>query len=151
MSKKMISKLPIYKQEKPYSCAVACLRMVLSVYGIKISEEELREKCKTTEIGTSAEDMVFCATEFGLEAEIVYLTLPELKKILSDPIYPIVFINLFPINNIISTHAVIIVRIKNGEVEIIDPLEGEQTLDLTKFAESWRICRGIAILIHGSE
>jgi Peptidase_C39 like family len=41
----MQSKLPFYRQEKPYSCVPACLRMVLAAKGYVVSESVLRERC----------------------------------------------------------------------------------------------------------
>ena len=35
-----------FKQEKSYSCMVACLRMVLEHYGVTENEDILREKSK---------------------------------------------------------------------------------------------------------
>jgi ABC-type bacteriocin/lantibiotic exporter with double-glycine peptidase domain len=48
----MPSKLPFYKQEEPYSCAPACLRMVLAAKGYTVSESALRERCDCTFLGT---------------------------------------------------------------------------------------------------
>jgi len=73
------------------------------------------------------------------------ITLSELKEILNQGIYPIVFINLLPFTNIISVHAIIIVKLKQDKLEIIDPLEGEGVLDLTKFEKRWKMCRGLTI------
>ena len=34
--------LPIYEQEQPSSCVAACVRMVLAVCGLQLTEEEIR-------------------------------------------------------------------------------------------------------------
>ncbi|NJL37311.1 MAG: hypothetical protein HC899_11620, partial [Leptolyngbyaceae cyanobacterium SM1_4_3] len=36
----MPSKLTFHKQEKPYSCVPVCLRMVLSGFGLSVSDEK---------------------------------------------------------------------------------------------------------------
>jgi ABC-type bacteriocin/lantibiotic exporter with double-glycine peptidase domain len=50
----MKSKLPFHKQETIYSCVPACLRMVLSSFGLEISETELRDRCDCNPFGTDA-------------------------------------------------------------------------------------------------
>ncbi|RUT06603.1 hypothetical protein DSM106972_028600 [Dulcicalothrix desertica PCC 7102] len=50
----MQSKLIFHKQETPYSCVPACLRMVLSVFEVDMSEAELRQLCDSTPFGTEA-------------------------------------------------------------------------------------------------
>ncbi len=40
----MQKKLRLLKQERSFSCSVACLRMILDYYGIETSEEILRIK-----------------------------------------------------------------------------------------------------------
>jgi ABC-type bacteriocin/lantibiotic exporter with double-glycine peptidase domain len=42
-----MKKLKWFKQERPYSCGAACLRMVLDSHGINIPEDELRKRTKT--------------------------------------------------------------------------------------------------------
>ena len=76
----MKSNLPFYKQEHPYSCTVACLRILLAHYGIEVSEAELREKCKTGELGTYARNILACAQEYGFSATLEHLSIERLKK-----------------------------------------------------------------------
>jgi predicted double-glycine peptidase len=92
----MKSKLPFRRQETASSCAVACLRILLEYYGVKVTEAELREKCKTTELGTYAKDLMACACNFGFEASLEYLTVNQLKSLVDGGIYPIAYINMFP-------------------------------------------------------
>ena len=46
-----------FKQEQPYSCVAACVRMVLGHYGRIASEDELRQLLGTAPHGTSARDI----------------------------------------------------------------------------------------------
>ena len=52
---------PFYPQETDFSCAVACLRMVLSHLGVSKTEAELREICDCTIFGTAALELVLAA------------------------------------------------------------------------------------------
>lgn len=44
----MLMKVPYHKQEFPWSCFAACVRMILNYYGINKSEKELRLLLKAT-------------------------------------------------------------------------------------------------------
>src|SRR5260370_41633185 len=58
-----------FPQEAPNTCAVACLRMVLSAYGVTISQSELAEGAKTNEFGTELGELVLAATGLGFDSE----------------------------------------------------------------------------------
>lgn len=42
----MRSKPPFFRQKRPDSCALACLRMILAYHGIAVGEEKLWRKAK---------------------------------------------------------------------------------------------------------
>lgn len=62
------SKLRLFRQEKTYSCAVACLRMVLDSLDFKIDEPQLAVLCHTDADGTSADDLVNAVNDLGFSA-----------------------------------------------------------------------------------
>ena len=59
---------PFYPQETDFSCAVACLRMVLDHLGVSKTEAELREICDCTIFGTAALELVLAARRLGFAA-----------------------------------------------------------------------------------
>jgi ABC-type bacteriocin/lantibiotic exporter with double-glycine peptidase domain len=61
--------VPYYKQEKPYSCGPACLRMVLEYLGLKFTENELIQICGTTRLGTAYFRIGEVAESLNFEAE----------------------------------------------------------------------------------
>jgi Peptidase C39 family len=62
---RMQSKLIFHKQETPYSCVPACLRMVLSAFEVDMSEDELRHLCDCTPFGTEALKAVDAVRNLG--------------------------------------------------------------------------------------
>jgi ABC-type bacteriocin/lantibiotic exporter with double-glycine peptidase domain len=144
----MKSKLPFHRQETASSCAVACLRILLEVHGVKVTEAELREKCKTTELGTYAKGLMACARDFGFEASLEYLTVDQLKSLVDGGIYPIAYINMFPTSYIPYTHAVIIESLEGDQFLMIDPLDGPKEIKLSNFLEGWEVFGNMAIVIR---
>ncbi|MBD2772913.1 cysteine peptidase family C39 domain-containing protein [Iningainema tapete] len=64
----MQSRLIFHKQETPYSCVPACLRMMLSAFEVDISEAQLRELCDCTPFGTEALKAVDAVRELGFSS-----------------------------------------------------------------------------------
>jgi ABC-type bacteriocin/lantibiotic exporter with double-glycine peptidase domain len=148
--RKKQSKLQFHKQEKAYSCAVACLKMVLHAFDKDIDEGELRKRCNTTELGTFADDIVTCAIELGFNAEKAYLITDDLKKLREEGFYPIAYVNTYALNGIFATHAIIVEEIADGDVMIIDPIEGRKTIPIAIFNRLWDTCNNLTILLKPS-
>ena len=93
--------LPFYPQETRYSCVPACLRMVMGHIGIFVDEATLYDCCNTDRLGTTATDAAKCAQSHGLQAVAAAdATNEQLLAWLADDKYPIVFLNLFPIDSL---------------------------------------------------
>lgn len=148
--RKAKSKLQFHKQERAYSCAVACLKMILEAFGKDIDESVLRRLCNTSELGTFADDIVSCAEELGFNAEKTYLVVDDLKKLRGEDVYPIVYVNTYSLNGIFATHAIIVEEIENNEVMIIDPVDGRRTIPLETFNNLWDACNNLTIIIKKS-
>lgn len=72
-------KPPLFPQETDFSCAVACLRMMLAAFGIARTEAELRALCDCDWEGTHAFELVEAARQLGLQNTGKYnLTFAEL-------------------------------------------------------------------------
>lgn len=88
----MPAKPPLYLQETDYSCAPACLRMVLAAAGIEKSEEELRVASNCDIDGTLPSEIVKTAKSFGFEeSQRGPIDFNQLKAALADGLYPIVY------------------------------------------------------------
>lgn len=145
----MPSKPSFYKQETAYSCVPACLRMVLSGFGIDIPESELRVLCDSTIIGTDALKAVDAARQLGFTGSAKYtLTLEELQAVVASGHYPIIFVSLFPIDASSDIHAVVVVEVTAHSVLMLDPLQGERRIPVQVFSAAWAMGYNLAILIE---
>jgi ABC-type bacteriocin/lantibiotic exporter with double-glycine peptidase domain len=145
----MPSKPPFYKQETRYSCAVACLRMVLSQHGLELPEAELRDLCDCTPaFGTDAWLLVEAARQLGFPLTTKHnLQFPELVEFLSNDYFPIVFVNLGPLDGVDEQHALVVVAANEAVVLVYDPFYGERKLPNEAFRASWGAQRNLTILV----
>src|SRR6266705_330327 len=85
--------LPLYGQEKPNTCALACLRMVLAAFGTEVAEATIEAQAQLQERGTLIDELERLAQQFPLVAEIQDTTVEELREILAEGKLPIAFID----------------------------------------------------------
>lgn len=145
----MQSKLVFYKQETPYSCVPTCLRMVLSGFNIDLSEKELRELCDCTIYGTKALQAVDAARQLGFGNTVKStLSMDELLAQVNSEIYPIVFVNLLPIDQIKNGHALVVIAVEESDISVYDPLQGERKIPRSTFERAWAMMHNISILVQ---
>jgi ABC-type bacteriocin/lantibiotic exporter with double-glycine peptidase domain len=145
----MQSKLTFYRQEKPYSCVPACVRMVLAAKGYVVSESVLRERCDCTFLGTDALTAVDALRAMGFSNSCkCTLRLTELMMELNAGCYPIVFLNLLPIDGVNDPHAMVVTAIDDDSVNVYDPLQGERLLPRSTFDTAWAMMRNLVILVQ---
>lgn len=145
----MPSKPPFHRQETPYSCVPACVRMVLASFGRELSEAALRALCDCTPFGTEALKAVDAVRQLGFPATGKHtLSLDELEAQVRQGLYPIVFVNTLPIDGITDGHALVVVGIEQTDVAVYDPLHGERHLPRATFASAWAILHNLTILIQ---
>jgi ABC-type bacteriocin/lantibiotic exporter with double-glycine peptidase domain len=145
----MQSKLPFYRQEKPYSCVPACLRMVLAAQGYMVSESDLRELCDCTFLGTEALKTVDALRTMGFcNSSKCNPKTTELIVLLNAGLYPIVFVNLLPIDSVNNPHAIVVTAIDEDDVSVCDPLQGKRLLPRSTFDTAWAMMRNLVILVR---
>ncbi|MGH8742832.1 MAG: cysteine peptidase family C39 domain-containing protein, partial [Burkholderiales bacterium] len=126
------------KQETRYSCVPACLRMVFSSFGLDVPEAELRHACDSTAFGTGALHVLDVARRYDFAQTAKHtLTGEELAEVAAAGQYPIVFLNLWPIEQIWESHAVIVLAFGDAAVAVLDPAAGERLIPRTNFEASW--------------
>jgi hypothetical protein len=124
--------LPLYGQEKPNTCALACLRMVLAAFGAEVAEATIESHAQLQERGTFIDELERLARRFQLVAEIQDTTVEELRTILAEGKLPIAFIDravfdLTPRQRLTHSihdaiiHTVIPVRVTAKSVTFHDP------------------------------
>lgn len=85
--------LPLYRQEKPNTCALACLRMVLSAFGTTVDERTLENHARLMPNGIEIRELERLAQQFGMVAEIRELSIDALRKLLIGPEVAIAYID----------------------------------------------------------
>ena len=86
--------------------------MVLSHFNLSVSEAELRARCDCTIFGADAPYIVDVARQLGFDkTDIQNLSPDELQTLLDEGRYPIVYVNLLPIDGIEGTHALVALEI----------------------------------------
>jgi ABC-type bacteriocin/lantibiotic exporter with double-glycine peptidase domain len=123
--------------------------MVLGSFGLDIAESELRRQCDCTPyFGTDALMVVDVARQFGFAGTAKHtMTLDELRVLLADGHYPIVFVDLGPIDGIEEVHAVVVVGASQYQIIVLDPLKAERSLPLQAFSTAWAMRHNMAIIV----
>lgn len=122
--------------------------MILETHGLSMTEDVLSAKCGTDVYGTSANDLVQAASALGFHAKKEYANLNDIRTLLSQNIFPILFINLLVIDGYNSTHAVIAEEIADKAIKVIDPRRGTRTIDLELFQYAWRRAKNVAVIVQ---
>jgi hypothetical protein len=126
-------KLPLYRQEKDNTCALACLRMVLAAYGTEVEEGTIEREAHLSPDGTAIDELERLARRFGLVAEIQERTTEQLHKLLREGKLAIAYIDravydLTPAQRTrhslrsAKMHNVVPIRITAATVTYQDPL-----------------------------
>ena len=89
----MSTEIPLYRQEKDNTCALACLRMVLAAHGTHLEEVFLERRARLEPRGTSIEELERLARRHGLTAEIRETTLADLRRVLAEGWLPVAYVD----------------------------------------------------------
>src|SRR5207249_5007012 len=108
--------LEFFPQERDYTCAVACLRMVAHALGVSKTEDELLPICRTTEDGTHRDDLVAAAQSLGFSIQQGRLSADDLCA----ATYPIVYLDRTPLDGVMAIHSVVVVE-AGATVKVLDP------------------------------
>lgn len=152
-----MNELPYYKQQTPYTCALACMRMVLEHVGRKISEYELSKIIGfDLKRGYSMPMFKDILDIMGIEYKLIpKASIEELGAMLKY--YPIVIISPKIYQNIPEEHGhtVVVKDIAEKSVIINDPDQqfgGEsKEIDLSLFIRAWGESRNWMLVIKGEE
>jgi len=156
----MKSKLPYHKQQTPFTCSLACLRMVLESIGKQLSESELSKIVEFKPIkGFSPKMMDLLCEIINLEYNYHFdSSLDEVKKAIEADFYPIVLVNPSILYNLPEEehgHYIIVKDIIGEKVIINDPDQeygGEdKEVGKERFLESWKNKYGMIFVIKGEK
>jgi ABC-type bacteriocin/lantibiotic exporter with double-glycine peptidase domain len=135
----MNSKPPFVRQERPDTCAIACLRMILAYQGLARSEADVVQSAAMQPSGMDPEGLAQLAQRYGLHAVVQQLDREALGNLIRQQRFPIVFLYRRLINGVGEGHAVIPVRLSRQYVAFLDPLRGERRVTIRKFEEARRL------------
>ena len=117
----------IVLQSKGYTCGPASLVMVLEAYGIEASEEEIASLAGTIPgKGTAMYGLKKAAEALGLEMVGVRLSMHTLK-IVNKPLIAY-----------LGHHNVVVLKIEDDKIQIIDPAFGKTWMESSKFKNRWQ-------------
>ncbi|NOT60313.1 MAG: hypothetical protein HOP19_08820 [Acidobacteria bacterium] len=143
------SKPPFHKQETEDSCVPACLKMVIAGFGQDVTEAKLRRLCDCTFEGTSAFKALNAARQLGFANSSKHnLTFEELTAVVADGWFPIVFVDLTPLDGGYEAHAFVVTAINRFSVEVLDPARGERVIARNVFALIWELRRRLTLLVE---
>jgi len=131
---------PHYKQESPYSCVAACVRMVLAHYGRIFTETEVRQHLGTGPHGTRVRDLLR-VEPLGFDVQIETSTLAQLAGALGSGVPPIVFLetSFLPYWKTRCDHVAVVVGLDPASVFLNDPYfdSAPQQPPLADFQHAW--------------
>jgi ABC-type bacteriocin/lantibiotic exporter with double-glycine peptidase domain len=128
----MARTLPLLKQEREDSCALAYLRMILAARGTVQTEAELEQRVHREEGGIYIEELERLARTFGLAASVEEANARQIRELLDAGSDVIAYVNrsVFDLPSLshlalalrtLQVHAVVPVRVTARHVIFHDP------------------------------
>jgi ABC-type bacteriocin/lantibiotic exporter with double-glycine peptidase domain len=125
--------------------------MVLAALGRPMAEELLRVLTDCSPLGTDAFHLVEAARHLGFPASRKYTlaSLDELATMLAEGHFPIVYVDLWPLQGGLSGqyHAMVVLDLDADHVTILDPLHGERRVPREAFQAAWSAMHFLTIVI----
>ncbi len=129
--------VPYFKQQTPFSCGPATLKMVFLFYGLERTEEELAVRLRTNKhVGTLHSDMIRVAREEGFYVfENEDSSVVETAGLLKTHT-PVIVHFTEPSEN--DNHYAVVVQVENTHLVFNDPWNGEKTtMEINDFITRW--------------
>ena len=120
----------IVLQKGNKDCGAACLLSIIRYYGGDVSLDRLIDMTKTTKEGTNFYNLNIAASDFKLISKSFKVDDLEKLKKLETPF-------IAQINNKNYMHFVVIYKINNNKIIIMDPSIGKNIVDIFDFSNSW--------------
>ena len=117
----------IIKQEEISDCGVCSLLSIIRYYKGNIPLEELRISSLTNKYGVSAQNLIDCAIQYGFDAQGI-----KLDNITNEHLPCIAHIKV----NDALYHFVVLYKIVEDDIIIMDPAIGEKRIKLNDFYKS---------------
>ena len=156
----MTRSLPLLRQEREDSCALACLRMVLAGRGTVVTEAELEQRVQREEGGTEIDELERLARSFGLVATCQETTAGQIRSLLIADSDVIAYINravfdlrtlttLVPALRSLCVHAVVPTLVTARHVRFHDPRLPEVVCKtIRRFEAAQRHMRSVCLVLQ---
>ncbi len=128
----MVRTLPLLKQEREDTCAIACLRMVLIARGTRLTERDRVRRTRMVDGGVEIQELERLARSLGLVATAREATVQQIRELLREGSHVIAYVNraVFDLRRLTDLrpalrarlgHAVVPVRVTARHVTFQDP------------------------------
>jgi hypothetical protein len=123
--------------------------MVLSGFGLDLTEERLSELCDCSPLfGTSAMRAVEAARSLGFAGTAKYThRYDELQSLVADGHYPIAYLSLEAIGGTEEAHSDVVIAEDDQTVTDYHPLHGERALSRQSFSTAWAARHDLVLLV----
>jgi ABC-type bacteriocin/lantibiotic exporter with double-glycine peptidase domain len=125
--------------------------MVLAGLGVETDEARLRALTDCTPLGTNAFQIIEAARQLGFTASRKHTlsSVEELERLLQEGLFPIVYVDLWPLRGGPSgqLHSLVVVSIGQDTVAVLDPLSGESNLTRDEFQAAWAEMHYLTIVV----
>ena len=135
----MKNKIKYIKQTDIKECGPVCMAMISEYYGFKVSVSKLREYGGTDLRGTNIKGMMRIGKNIGFDVRGVRV---ENLRFLSEVKLPVIA-HVVTMEGI--SHFVIIEKVKNNIIYIVDPARGKSKEKIVDFVKYWT---GILVLVE---
>lgn len=152
-----VEKIPYYKQQTPFTCSLACLRMVLTYLGRETTEVELaRVVGFSPKVGVSMPDLAKACGIMNFDYKLMkYSHAENIKNFLSETLYPIVLLKANVYGKVSGEHGhfIIVKDITDKNVIVNDPdrvYGGEdKSVDISIFTKAWDASKSWLLVVKG--
>lgn len=133
--------VPYFKQQYPYTCVVACVRMLLAYMGKEYTKDELVGTFGTVPVwGTRPEAAIAGLENLGYHG--LWFENASLERLLDllDHGWPVIaFLRAADLpHGHAGLHAIVVVGFESGDVICLDPtIEEELHLEISLFLDAW--------------
>ncbi len=149
--------IPYYKQQTPFTCALAVLRMVFAYFGRETTEVELaRVVGFNPKFGVSMSDLAKACKIMNFDYKLMrYAKIEDIKNFISEHLFPIVLLKAAVYEKVSGEHGhfVIVKDITDKNVIINDPdrmYGGEnKSVDISIFTKAWNASKRWLLGVKG--
>jgi ABC-type bacteriocin/lantibiotic exporter with double-glycine peptidase domain len=140
-----------HAQEQPTSCVAACVRMVLTGFGLQWTEGQVRLLLGRPRLGITLTAAHARLVHAGARARLHEAwNLDDLREAIRRGHTPLVGVERHLLGYPPASHAIVVVQVTSRTVEVLDPLEGPhpQRYGREAFAQAWAMAGNDVLVLE---